>query len=242
MRGPVTITLPETLDATSLARLRSSLDEAASSEASAWIVRGAGNGTFCKGMAFAELARGADARDGLALFARVLGALRSAPRPTIAVVDGGAIGGGVGFAAACDRVIATPDATFALPEALFGILPGVVMPIVLERVSFQRARLLALDGEARDASWAEGAGLVDEVVSSDRMEAHLRRAVRALSRVSDARVLGLRAWCDQARVLPIGEALARGAAVTAALLDDRHVRAGLTRFANEGIPPWSEVS
>ncbi len=242
MRGPVTITLPETLDAPSLARLRVSLDEAAGSEASAWIVRGAGSGTFCKGMAFGELARGVDARDGLGLFARVLGAIRSAPRPTIAVVDGAAIGGGVGFAAACDRVIATPEATFALPEALFGILPGVVMPIVLERISLQRSRLLALDGEARDAAWAERAGLADEIVASDRLEAHLRRAVRALARVSDARVLGLRAWCDQARSLPIGEGLARGSALTAALLDDPHVRAGLTRFANDGIPPWSEIS
>ncbi len=240
MRPTITIHLPEGLDQGSLARLLSDLDGARTSEASAWILRGASGGRFCRGMAFGELAHD-HAEDGLRRFAEVLDSLRRAPRPTVAVVEGEAIGGGLGLAAACDKLIATPAARFALPEALFGILPGVVLPVVLERLTPQRARLLALDGEARDAEWAERAGLVDAVVPTQALDAELRRAVRSLGRVGDARVRGLREWCDQARALPIAEALVRGAAVTGALLADSAVQGALARFTAEGIPPWVEA-
>ena len=106
-------------------------------------------------------------RVGVEAFARLVQAIRTIGKPVVAVVAGIALGGGVGIAAAADVVIASTRAAFGLPEALFGLVPGVVMPILLERMTPQKARWLALTGHTRSASEAQQLGLVDLVVSDD---------------------------------------------------------------------------
>lgn len=188
------LALPETLGAASLEALAGALAHAASEpNAGPWALEGAAPGRFCRGMDFEGMARdGADSYVSLRRFATCLARLRHAPRPTIALVSGEALGGGVGLAAACDVVLATADATFALPEALFGLLPGVVMPVLLERMTPQKARLLALRGQRCDAAWALAHGLVDAIVPAGGLAEAARRAGRELGRVARARVLGLR--------------------------------------------------
>lgn len=239
--------LPEVLDAPGLERLERTLARAGkrgvgARDVHAWALRGTG-GVFCRGMALGAMAKsGPQARAALERFARVLGMLRAAPRPTVAVVDGEALGGGVGLAAACDRVLATSRASFGLPEALFGVLPGVVLPALHDRMPPQKVRLLVLDGASRDARWALAAGLVDDLVSEATLETHVARCVRSFGRVATERVLGLRSWSDEARQLRTSDGLVRGAEVTSALLEDPRVLEGLRRFSEEGIPPWEEVS
>jgi enoyl-CoA hydratase/carnithine racemase len=239
---PLFIDVPESLDETGLARLEQALARGARATASAWVLRGR-NGVFCKGMALGAMAaREDDPRGVLGRYARLLATLRAAPRPTIAVVDGEVLGGGVGLAASCDRVVSTPRATFGLPEALFGVLPGVVVPALADRMPPQKVRLLALDGASRDARWAEAFGLVDDVVEPDRVDAHVAGLVRQYGRVACERVTGLREWTEQAGRLGVTEGLTRGAEVTAALLREPEVREGLRRFTEEGIPPWQAAS
>lgn len=242
MLDPITIEVPSSLDEPALVALEASIDAAAARPSGPWCLRGT-PAVFCRGISFAALTvelAGADA--AVERFARVLAKLRGAPGPTIAVLEGEALGGGVGLAAACDRVIATPRATVGLPEALFGVLPAVIWPVLCERASPQRLRLLALDGLARDAEWALAAGLFDELVTPTELPRALRRATLGLSRVSRGGVLGLRGLAEQSRALPLAEALAKGAAITAALLRDDVVRGSLRRFADEGVPPWQERS
>ena len=69
-------------------------------------------------------------------FASALTAIRRAP--TVAFVDGDAHGGGCGLAAACDLVAATPKASFALPELLLGLVPGAILPALLDRMPAQK--------------------------------------------------------------------------------------------------------
>lgn len=235
---PLVVPVPESLGAESLARLDLALAAAEERrDAAVWVLRGSPE-VFCRGMDFAALAGVDDAYPWLRRFAAVLARLRSAPRPTVAVVDGEVVGGGVGIAAACDWVLATERSRFALPEALFGLLPGVVLPVLLDRMTPQRARLLVLQGVSRSAEGARGEGLVDEVVSAEALEGAARRAARGLSRVSSARVRGLRRWSEEAAHLAATEALTRGAALTAELLGEPSVRAGLERFLESGTPPW----
>ncbi len=120
-----TIEVPERLDARSLARLEVAL---AADEGSVLMLRGS-RAVFCRGMDLAAATDGAIER-GARAYASVLGALRSAPRPTVALVEGEALGGGVGLLAACDLVIASTSATFALPEALYGLVPAMVVPVL----------------------------------------------------------------------------------------------------------------
>lgn len=233
------IALPPSLTVASLEALSTSLDEAAADgEARGWVLHGSA-GVFCRGMDMAVFAEGSvDASVSLRQFASCISRLRRAPRPTIAIVDGEVMGGGVGLAAACDVVIASPGSTFALPEALFGLLPGVVLPVLIERLSVQQARLMTLRGRTHDAEWALKSGLIDEITRADQLERAAARNARELSRTVPARVLGLRSWLAELVNLEPDAALARGAAVTANLLRDREVREAVRTFVEDGVPPW----
>ena len=73
---------------------------------------------------------------------------------TVAVVEGRAVGGGVGLAAACDFVFAGPEAAFRLTELLFGLVPALVMPFVVARTGEHRMLRMAVLAEPYDASAA----------------------------------------------------------------------------------------
>ena len=67
-------------------------------------------------------------------FAAMLGKIDACPKPTLARIQGAALGGGVGLACACDIAIAADNASFAVSEAKFGILPAVIGPYVINAV------------------------------------------------------------------------------------------------------------
>ena len=85
--------------------------------------------------------------------------------PLLALVDGAAMGGGVGLAATCDHVIATENAKFAMPETTLGLPPAQIAPFVAIRVGTTTARGLMLSAARLTAREAQAKGLVDEVVS-----------------------------------------------------------------------------
>ncbi len=98
------------------------------------------------------------------------------PMPTIARVNGHAMGGGVGLTACCDVAVAAEGAVFALSEVKLGIIPGAISPYVLRAICPRNARRYFLTGERFDAATAHRIGLVHEVVA----EADLDAAVDAV--------------------------------------------------------------
>jgi methylglutaconyl-CoA hydratase len=103
-------------------------------------------------------------------FAGMLAALQQCPKPTIARVQGVALGGGVGLACACDIAIAGEDAKFAVSEAKFGILPAVIGPYVTNAVGKRQALRLALTTSRIGAQEALDIGLVHKVVQLDGLD------------------------------------------------------------------------
>ncbi|HEX7885622.1 MAG TPA: enoyl-CoA hydratase-related protein, partial [Phenylobacterium sp.] len=97
--------------------------------------------------------------------AKMLKALRDLPALTVALVEGGAFGGGVGLAAACDMAIATTDATFSFSEVKLGLIPATISPYVVEAVGPRTARALFATARVFDAAYAERIGLVSETVA-----------------------------------------------------------------------------
>lgn len=97
--------------------------------------------------------------------------LQQFPRPTIALVQGGCFGGGVGIAAACDIAVAAEDAVFALTEVRWGITPAPIVPLLVERIGARAAGRLALTGERFDAAMALRIGLVHELRLAADLEA-----------------------------------------------------------------------
>jgi enoyl-CoA hydratase/carnithine racemase len=198
-----------------------------------WLLRAESDACFCNGMDLAEATAG-ELREPMLRFARALSRLAHAGAPTIALVDGEARGGGVGIAAACDLVIATDRASFALPEGLFGFGPAMIAPVLSTRLSPQALRLWVIRGCMIDAVRGERIGLVDEVVERSAMASAVSRAARQLSRVAADAMPAVRALSGG-----LDEAILAGAARTLERLGDPRVRRRLVAFLEEGAPPWS---
>ena len=113
-------------------------------------------------------------------FAAMLGKIDACPKPTLARIQGAALGGGVGLACACDIVIATDNARFAISEAKFGILPAVIAPYVINAVGKRHARRLALTMTRINATEALAIGLVHQVSAIDELDIAVDASVQEL--------------------------------------------------------------
>ena len=170
-------------------------------------------------------------------YAALLGAIERHPRPVIALVDGAALGGGVGVAAAADLVLATARASFALPEVLVGLIPAVVLPVLARRIGWSHARSLALGRIPLSADAALRLGLIDEI--SDDLDRTQRRHASRFARMSPdalAAVKELSAAEFASREEYTREATRR----FAELLATPSTRNRLRRFA-AGDAPWPEA-
>jgi methylglutaconyl-CoA hydratase len=158
----------------------------------------AGEGpSFCAGAdiewmrASVDLDYGSNVTDANAL-RRMLEAIDSCPAPVVAVVQGHALGGGVGLVACSDIVLAHQHTVFAFSEVKLGIIPAVISPFALAKIGPSAARRYFLTGERFDAATARQIGLVHEVTDDldsalSSVLAELRsagpRAVRAAKRL-----------------------------------------------------------
>lgn len=227
MSGVKRIVVPATLNWESVRELAAELERVSACSARVVVIEGRDE-TFCRGLDLA-LPGSADAREGLGLFVECLHQLRRLPKPTIALVDGVAIGGGVGLAAACDLVIASERATFGFAELLYGFVPAIVLPFLLERLSPQKLRLAGLSARTFTAAEAVECGLADELASD--LQAALRAAVQRLSRVQSSAVEKWKAFTAPPRT-------SAGLEVTAATLEDPIVARRVQKFLSDGIAPW----
>jgi len=93
--------------------------------------------------------------------------LDTMPMPTIARVNGAALGGGVGLTATCDMAIAASDAVFAFSEVKLGIIPGAISPYALRAIGERAARRYFLTGERFGAEEALRIGLIHAVAEDE---------------------------------------------------------------------------
>lgn len=118
----------------------------------------------------------ADARRFAAMLARI----QSCPKPTVARIQGSALGGGVGLCCACDLAIAADNAAFSVSEARFGILPAVISPYLVAAVGRRWAQFLALTATRIDAAHALAIGLVHQVSTAEQLDAAVSARVTEL--------------------------------------------------------------
>ena len=113
-------------------------------------------------------------------FAGMLARIAALSKPTVARVQGAALGGGVGLTCACDIAVAADNASFSVSEAKFGILPSVIGPHLVNAVGRRQALRLALTTERIGAAQAEAMGLVHRVVGLEALDATVDAVVRDL--------------------------------------------------------------
>ncbi|MEX2184233.1 MAG: enoyl-CoA hydratase-related protein [Chloroflexota bacterium] len=158
----VTRELLEALDAA-----LATLEAADPGEIRAVVVTGDGERAFSAGSHVGqfEVQRGPDGRVRLAFEGRVSRRLAELPMPTIAAIEGNALGGGLELALGCDLRVASERARLGLPEVRLAVIPGAGGTQRLARVvGLARAKELILTGRVLTADEAERIGLVNEVV------------------------------------------------------------------------------
>ncbi len=190
-RGFVTLTLnrPElhnALDDTLITALTEALQSCDNDPSiRAVILRGAGKSfsagadlNWMRRMAdYSEAENLADARN----LAGMLQVFDRLSKPTIAVIHGNCFGGGMGLVSCADIAIATESAIFCLPEVRLGLTPATISPYVIRAMGARSARRYFLTAERFDAAEALRMGFVHHVATEEDLDAHLEKALLALS-------------------------------------------------------------
>jgi enoyl-CoA hydratase len=217
---------------------------AANRELRALIVTGGGEKSFVAGADIAAMAQLTqdEARRFAELGHRVLASLEALPFPTIAAVNGFALGGGCELALACDLIYASEKAKLGLPEVSLGVIPGFGgTQRLVRRLGRARAKELIFTGDMIDAQKALAVGLVLEVLPPDQLLAHCRKvaekiATRGPLAVAQAkRAIELGADAD----LRVGNELERQA--FAVLFGSEDQKEGMKAFLEKRTPAFKGV-
>ena len=146
------------------------------------VLRGAGR-HFCTGADLASRGPSAQTQPpqpAAYSLREVLAILDGLPKPTVAVVHGGAVGGGAGLVTCCDVAIATDAAFFSIPEVRVGMAAMGIMPFVIRAIGHRAFRRYGLSGERIQAADAWRLGLVHEVCDATALDATVARIVDEL--------------------------------------------------------------
>lgn len=142
------------------------------------VLKSEGEGAFCAGASFNELLAVSDLDEGAVFFsgfANVINAMRNCSKLIIGRIQGKAVGGGVGLAAACDYALAAKGSAIKLSEFTIGIGPFVIAPAVERKMGKAALSELTLAAhEWKDAYWAQQKGLYAKVFETvEELDAEL---------------------------------------------------------------------
>jgi len=179
-------------------------------------------------------------KDAMGL-AGLMETLNGLKKPTIALVQGAAYGGGVGLVACCDMALASPQASFCLSEVRLGLIPAVISPYLVAAIGNRSARRYFLTAEAFDASEAYRMGLVHQVVPMEEL-------LPAALRLSDFLLQNGPRAMEAAKELvaavssgPIDVAMIAGTARRiAAIRASKEAKEGLSAFLEKRKPAWTK--
>ncbi len=180
----VTLNRPEARNALSVAlieALEAAIEQVERESARVFVLAGAG-AVFCAGMdlkgVLADAAGMRRMRRGLS---QVMRRIRRLPIPTIAQVQGAAIGGGCGLMVVTDFAVTHPEAKVGYPEVSLGVCPAVVAPWLIRKVGSGRARALLLAGGTMSGTTGYETGLAMHLVPRDQLEAEVQSLGRRLA-------------------------------------------------------------
>lgn len=232
-------------NAVMIGELRAGFRSLAGDEAVRVVVLSGRGTAFCAGADLAwmrdvaKFTREENLRETLDL-AECLHDLYLLPKPTVARVNGPAIGGGTGFVAACDIAVASTEARFGLSEVKIGVVPAAISPYVLRRIGESRARQYFLTGERFDARRAEAIGLVNAAVASDELDAKVEGIVSSLLSSGPEALAKAKELITRVPGMSFEEAKRYTAEMIAGLRTSAEGQEGMAAFLEKRKPKWSE--
>lgn len=178
--------------------------------------------------------------DAFAL-AAMLHKLWSLPQMTVALVHGGAYGGGLGLIAACDQAVALETSKFCFSEARLGLTPATISPYVIEAIGARNARALFASAALIDAARARDIGLIQQVVPDLDALAHAEESFGSqISACAPGAIADARQLVRDVAGRPINAALMHE---TARRIADRRAsvegKEGLAAFLAKRKPDWA---
>jgi cyclohexa-1,5-dienecarbonyl-CoA hydratase len=195
---------------------------------------------FSAGVAVEEHAEGT-IYQMLDSFHGIFRSLEQISRPTIAVVENPALGGGCELVAACDIVIAGDRSRFGQPEIKLGVFPPVAVVLLPRIIGDKRARELILTGELIDAAEAGRIGLVNHVVPSNQLEPKLLEVLSKLRELSATSLELTRKAIDLGRGRTLDAELSEVEDVYLhELMKTKDANEGINAFVAKRKPVWSD--
>ncbi len=166
--------------------------------------------------------------------------LYSFPKPTVARVNGAAIGGGAGFLSACDIVVASSEARFGLSEVKIGLVPACIAPYVVRRTGEGRARQFFLTGERFDAERARELGLVNIVTGPGELDAAVEELAAKLITSGPEALACCKRLLQEIPGMDFAEAKRFTAEMIAGLRVSPEGQEGMASFLEKRKPRWTE--
>lgn len=236
----ITLNRPEARNAVNMAvsqAVSDALDEiAARSEIRVGIVTGAG-GNFCTGMDLKAFARGEAIKHPQRGFAGI--AQAELAKPMIAAVEGYALGGGFEIALACDLIVASETARFALPEVRRGLVANAGGLVRLPRQVPRRiAAEMVFTGDFYSPDRLAGFGLINRVVPEGQALAAARELAARIAANAPLAIAASRRVFDLQQGWAPDELFQRQAEITASVMASEDGKEGARAFAEKRPPVW----
>ncbi|MGZ5140580.1 MAG: enoyl-CoA hydratase/isomerase family protein [Burkholderiales bacterium] len=217
------------------------------SKVRAVVLVGAG-GSFCAGADIGHMKKSASFSrkqnyEAALRSARMMHALYTMPKPTIACVRGAVRGGGCGLVAACDIAVASRTATFRLSEVKLGIIPAMISPYVIEAIGSRMSRRFMLTGEEFDCAEAYRMGLVHDIAEEEYLDAKIGALLGHLHTSGPNAVAAVKQLIPVSAHATIDtKIMAETSKRIAEIRATPEAQEGLTAFLEKRRPAWIEAA
>lgn len=178
-------------------------------------------------------------KDDARRLAHMLYAIYDSPKPTIALVNGPAMGGGLGLIAACDIAIGVDDAFFALSEVRLGLIPAVISPFVIQAIGERAARRYFITAERFSADEAARLGLLHIVAAQSALADKLNETLAAVMSCGPDAIREAKLLIRSVAGKPINDAVMSDTAERIARLRaSEEGKEGIAAFLEKRSPSW----
>jgi methylglutaconyl-CoA hydratase len=160
--------------------------------------------------------------------------------PVIGKINGAAIGGGVGFVAVCDIAITAESAKFSFSEVKIGLVPACIGPYVIKKLGEGKAREYFITGERMNAEKAFQIGLVNRVVSDDKLDTAVDELLNMIKSSGPSAISVAKQLVSLVPNMPATEYKPFTAEMIAKLRISEEGQEGMNAFLEKRTPKWAK--
>jgi len=242
--GVLTITLKDEAKRNALSRAMATefvaaMDVAESDPAVRVVVVTNTGSVFCAGADLSERLEDHDgASDPLAIFSSI----RRSAKPYVGKINGHAIAGGLGLAAALDISVAVEPAKFGFSEVRLGLAPAIISVICLPKMRMGEASDAILRGKRFDANEAVRLGLINQAVPAEGLDDAVDSVVADLMEGGPEAIAWSKRMIHDIPTMAFDDAMPYAAEISASLFSSEEGKEGMASFLEKRAPRWSPRS